>query len=120
MYKSPSSKGRGVVGVLEVDFVEPSHDKQVVYPYPYPYPYTYPYPYPYTLPLSLPLHLTPIPIPNPSPHPHPNQDFERTDPMNKLEAKLKLLTPTYWMDEGQRVGYQSANPLPPTQAELRP
>ena len=38
--------------------------------------------------------------------------------MNKLEAKLKLLTPQYWMDEGQRVGYQSANPLPPTQAEL--
>ena len=28
VYKSPSSKGRGVVGVLEVDFVEPSHDKQ--------------------------------------------------------------------------------------------
>ena len=53
MYKSPSSKGRGVVGVLEVDFVEPSHDKQVVYPYLYPYPYTNPYPYPYTLPLSL-------------------------------------------------------------------
>ena len=26
--KAPSSVGRGVVGVLEVDFVEPSHDKQ--------------------------------------------------------------------------------------------
>ena len=29
VYKSPSSVGRGVIGVLEVDFVEPSHDKQV-------------------------------------------------------------------------------------------
>ena len=28
VYKSPSSLGRGVVGVLEVDFVQPSHDKQ--------------------------------------------------------------------------------------------
>ena len=28
VYKAPSSVGRGVVGVLEVDFVEPSHDKQ--------------------------------------------------------------------------------------------
>ena len=96
-----------MVGVLEVDFVEPSHDKQVT-----------PTPTPHTLHLTL--TPTPTPTPNSHPTPTPKQDFERTDPMNKLEAKLKLLTPTYWMDEGQRVGYQSANPLPPTQAELCP
>ena len=27
-YSSPSSTGRGVIGVLEVDFVQPAHDKQ--------------------------------------------------------------------------------------------
>ena len=73
VYKSPSSVGRGVIGVLEVDFVQPSHDKQ---------------------------------------------DFERTDQMNKLEAKLKQLTPQYWKEHGRRVGYQSANPLPKTAREL--
>ena len=51
VYKSPSSVGRGVIGVIDVDFVQPSHDKQ---------------------------------------------DFERTDAMNRLEQKLKLLTPQYW------------------------
>ena len=39
--------------------------------------------------------------------------------MTKLEAKLKLLQPQYWKEQGRRVGYQSANPLPPTQADLR-
>ena len=29
VYRSPSSVGRGVIGVVEVDFVQPSHDKQV-------------------------------------------------------------------------------------------
>ena len=67
VYKSPSSVGRGVIGVVEVDFVQPSHDKQ---------------------------------------------DFERTDAMNRLEAKLKLLTPSYWKAHGRRVGYQGADPLP--------
>ena len=67
VYKSPSSVGRGVVGVVEVDFVQPSHDKQ---------------------------------------------DFERTDAMNRLESKLKLLVPAYWKANGRRVGYQSADPLP--------
>ena len=28
VYKSPSSVGRGVIGVLDVDFLQPSHDKQ--------------------------------------------------------------------------------------------
>ncbi len=27
-YNSPSSKGRGVIGALEVDFVAPTHSKQ--------------------------------------------------------------------------------------------
>ena len=30
VYKSPSSVGRGVLGVIEVDFVQPAHDKQDV------------------------------------------------------------------------------------------
>ena len=74
VYKSPSSVGRGVVGVVEVDFVQPSHDKQ---------------------------------------------DFERTDAMMRLEAKLKLLAPSYWKEHGRRVGYQAANPLPKTERELQ-
>ena len=67
VYKSPSSVGRGVIGVVEVDFVQPSHDKQ---------------------------------------------DFERTDAMNRLEAKLKQLVPSYWKTNGRRVGYMAADPLP--------
>ena len=72
VYKSPSSVGRGVIGVLDVDFVQPSHDKQ---------------------------------------------DFERTDAMRCLEAKLKLLTVQYWKTHGRKVGYQGANPLPSEKRE---
>ena len=50
---------------------------------------------------------------------HDKQDFERTDAMCKLEAKLKALTPAYWKENGRRVGYTAANPLPPTKRELR-
>ena len=74
VYSSPSSVGRGVVGLMSIDFVAPSHDKQ---------------------------------------------DFERTDALNKLEQKLKLLTPKYWKEHGRRVGYQAADPLPPSARELR-
>lgn len=31
VYSSASSVGRGVIGYLQVDFVEPAHDKQVTY-----------------------------------------------------------------------------------------
>lgn len=50
---------------------------------------------------------------------HDKQDFERTDAMMRLEAKLKLLAPSYWKEHGRRVGYQAANPLPKTERELQ-
>jgi hypothetical protein len=73
VYKTPSSVGRGVIGVLEVNFLRPSHNKQ---------------------------------------------DIDRTtDTYRNLESKLKMLQPAYWKREGRRVGYQSADALPPTRRE---
>ena len=38
--------------------------------------------------------------------------------MNRLEAKLKLLTPQYWKANGRRVGYQAADPLQKERKEV--
>uniref|UniRef100_A0A0D3F519 Morc S5 domain-containing protein n=1 Tax=Oryza barthii TaxID=65489 RepID=A0A0D3F519_9ORYZ len=62
----PGIQGRGVIGVLEVNFVEPAHDKQ---------------------------------------------DFERTNSLARLEARLNLMQKKYWSDNCHRIGYggNSAN-----------
>ncbi|TVU30078.1 hypothetical protein EJB05_21684, partial [Eragrostis curvula] len=52
--------GRGIIGVLEVNFVEPAHDKQ---------------------------------------------DFERTNGLARLEARLVRMQKKYWSDNHHRIGY---------------
>ncbi|KAK3154085.1 hypothetical protein QOZ80_2BG0185780 [Eleusine coracana subsp. coracana] len=52
--------GRGIIGVLEVNFVEPAHDKQ---------------------------------------------DFERTNCLTRLEARLVRMQRTYWSDNHHQIGY---------------
>ncbi|KAK3157941.1 hypothetical protein QOZ80_2AG0130550 [Eleusine coracana subsp. coracana] len=52
--------GRGIIGVLEVNFVEPAHDKQ---------------------------------------------DFERTNCLARLEARLVRMQRTYWSDNHHKIGY---------------
>ncbi|XP_062223347.1 protein MICRORCHIDIA 4-like isoform X3 [Phragmites australis] len=52
--------GRGIIGVLEVNFVEPAHDKQ---------------------------------------------DFERTNCLGRLEARLIRMQKKYWSDNRHRIGY---------------
>lgn len=54
------SKGRGVVGVLQANFIEPTHSKQ---------------------------------------------DFEKTSPFQKLEARLKEMTLEYWELHCELIGY---------------
>ncbi|KAM0891916.1 hypothetical protein ACQ4PT_026086 [Festuca glaucescens] len=56
----PGSQGRGIIGVLEVNFVEPAHDKQ---------------------------------------------DFERTNSLSRLEARLVLMQKKYWSENCHRIGY---------------
>ncbi|KQJ99443.1 protein MICRORCHIDIA 7 isoform X2 [Brachypodium distachyon] len=56
----PGSQGRGIIGVLEVNFVEPAHDKQ---------------------------------------------DFERTNSLSRLEARLILMQKKYWSENCHRIGY---------------
>uniref|UniRef100_A0ACD5ZKT5 Uncharacterized protein n=2 Tax=Avena sativa TaxID=4498 RepID=A0ACD5ZKT5_AVESA len=56
----PGSQGRGIIGVLEVNFVEPAHDKQ---------------------------------------------DFERTNSLSRLEARLTLMQKKYWSENCHRIGY---------------
>ncbi|KAF0895542.1 hypothetical protein E2562_013858 [Oryza meyeriana var. granulata] len=60
----PGIQGRGIVGVLEVNFVEPAHDKQ---------------------------------------------DFERTNNLARLEARLTLMQKKYWSDNCQRIGYRGTH-----------
>uniref|UniRef100_A0A0E0JZQ4 Morc S5 domain-containing protein n=1 Tax=Oryza punctata TaxID=4537 RepID=A0A0E0JZQ4_ORYPU len=62
----PGIQGRGIIGALEVNFIEPAHDKQ---------------------------------------------DFERTNSLARLEARLNLMQKKYWSDNCHRIGYggNSAN-----------
>ncbi|XP_057508601.1 protein MICRORCHIDIA 7-like isoform X1 [Actinidia eriantha] len=60
VWNAAGSDGRGVIGVLEANFVEPAHDKQ---------------------------------------------DFERTTPLNRLEARLVVIQKNYWSSHCQNIGY---------------
>ncbi|WVZ75674.1 hypothetical protein U9M48_023709 [Paspalum notatum var. saurae] len=60
VWTAAGSGGRGIIGVLEVNFVEPAHDKQ---------------------------------------------DFERTNCLAKLEARLNRIQKKYWSDNHHRIGY---------------
>ncbi|KAL6634379.1 hypothetical protein ACP70R_027050 [Stipagrostis hirtigluma subsp. patula] len=60
VWAAAGSGGRGIIGVLEVNFVEPAHDKQ---------------------------------------------DFERTNCLARLEARLNRMQKRYWTDNHHRIGY---------------
>ncbi|XP_066331517.1 protein MICRORCHIDIA 7-like isoform X1 [Miscanthus floridulus] len=60
VWTAAGSGGRGIIGVLEVNFVEPAHDKQ---------------------------------------------DFERTNCLARLEARLNRMQKKYWSDNRHRIGY---------------
>ncbi|KAL6841990.1 hypothetical protein ACP4OV_028190 [Aristida adscensionis] len=60
VWAAAGSGGRGIIGVLEVNFVEPAHDKQ---------------------------------------------DFERTNSLSRLEARLIRMQKKYWSDNRHRIGY---------------
>ncbi|KAJ1279124.1 hypothetical protein BS78_04G131800 [Paspalum vaginatum] len=60
VWTAAGSGGRGIIGVLEVNFVEPAHDKQ---------------------------------------------DFERTNCLARLEARLNRIQKQYWSDNHHRIGY---------------
>ncbi|NP_001296836.1 Protein MICRORCHIDIA 4 [Zea mays] len=60
VWTSAGVAGRGIIGVLEVNFVEPAHDKQ---------------------------------------------DFERTNCLARLEARLNRMQKKYWSDNRHRIGY---------------
>ncbi|KAG2650868.1 protein MICRORCHIDIA 7-like [Panicum virgatum] len=61
VWTAAGSGGRGIIGVLEVNFVEPAHDKQ---------------------------------------------DFERTNCLARLEARLNRMQKKYWSDNRHRIGYR--------------
>ncbi|CAN6238110.1 unnamed protein product [Urochloa humidicola] len=62
VWTAAGSGGRGIIGVLEVNFVEPAHDKQ---------------------------------------------DFERTNCLVRLEARLNRMQKKYWSDNRHRIGYHA-------------
>ncbi|CAL4969417.1 unnamed protein product [Urochloa decumbens] len=62
VWTAAGSGGRGIIGVLEVNFVEPAHDKQ---------------------------------------------DFERTNCLARLEARLNRMQKKYWSDNRHRIGYHA-------------
>ncbi|CAO2038394.1 unnamed protein product [Urochloa humidicola] len=62
VWTAAGSGGRGIIGVLEVNFVEPAHDKQ---------------------------------------------DFERTNCLARLEARLNQMQKKYWSDNRHRIGYHA-------------